>query len=51
MNSPKEYRLLENKYLERLLEELNEHGSDGWSIALYIQEYGVTKVILERETN
>ena len=45
----KEYKFLSDKYVEHLVEELNAHGGEGWSIAMYNQEYGVTKIILERE--
>lgn len=45
----KEYKLVSAKYLEHMIEDLNNHGNEGWSISAYLQEYGVTKVILERE--
>lgn len=45
----KEYKLLIGKFVEHLVDELNAHGDEGWSIAMYNQEFGVTKVVLERE--
>lgn len=45
----KEYKILSEKYIEDLLEDLNAHGDEGWSVSLSTTEYGVTKVILERE--
>lgn len=45
----KEYKILSDKYLEHLMQVLNEHGDEGWSVVLYLQEFGVTKVLLERE--
>lgn len=47
----KEYRVLSEKYIEHLMKELNAHGDEGWSVVLYVQEFGVTKVLLEREIN
>lgn len=47
----KEYKLLSEKYIERLLDDLNAHGGEGWSISMYNQEFGMTKVVLEREIN
>lgn len=45
----KEYKLVSAKYLEHMVDDLNRHGDEGWSISAYLQEFGVTKVILERE--
>lgn len=45
----KEYKLLIEKYIEHLVEDLNNHGQEGWSLILAIPESGVTKVVLERE--
>ncbi len=45
----KEYKLISAKYLEHLVDELNQHGEEGWSISAYVQEFAQTKVVLERE--
>lgn len=44
----REYKLITEKFIEKLVEDLNTYGADGWSIAMYNQEFGVTKVVLER---
>lgn len=45
----KEYKVISEKYIEHLMSDLNQHGDEGWSVVLYVQEFGVTKVLLERE--
>lgn len=45
----KEYKVISQKHPEWLVDELNAHSSDGWDIAAYFQEFGVTKFVLERE--
>lgn len=49
MATRKQYKVVTEKYIEHLMEELNNHGGEGWSVVLYLQEFGVTKVLLERE--
>lgn len=46
---PKEYKVVSNKYLEHTAEELNKEEHEGWSVSAYTQEYGVTKILLERD--
>ena len=45
----KEFKVISEKTIELLEDDLNSHGSEGWTIVLSIQEYGYTKVLLERE--
>lgn len=45
----KEHKLLEDRTVNHLVDKLNEAGADGWSICMYVQEFGVTKIVLERE--
>lgn len=49
MTSRKEYKILEERTIGQLVEDLNAHGDEGWAVIMSIQEYGVTKVVLERE--
>lgn len=46
----KDYKLLEAKWVNHLIDELKTHGSDGWSVVAYFQEHAVTKILLEKET-
>lgn len=45
----KEYKILEARTVNLLEEELNLHGDEGWEVAMYVQEFGFTKVILVRD--
>lgn len=44
----KEYKILIEKVVEKLADDLNAHGDEGWSVVLSVQEFGVTKILLER---
>lgn len=46
----KKYKVVSGKYLEHLVDELNKDEHDGWSVEAYTQEFGVTKVLLSKET-
>lgn len=45
----KEYKILADRTAECLMEDLNKHGNEGWEVAMYVQEFGFTKVILVRD--
>lgn len=45
----KEYKVICEKYLENLAEYLNQHSDEGWEVAAYVQEFAVTKILLERD--
>lgn len=47
----KEYKVISDRFVEHLVEQLNQHGTEGWTIAAYVQEFALTKIILERDTN
>lgn len=44
----KEYKMLEDRTLKELMDDLNNHADEGWTVILSVQEYGYTKVLLER---
>lgn len=48
MSSKKEYKILNEKTIEALCKDLNDHGDEGWSVVLSVQEFGYTKILLER---
>lgn len=45
----KEYKVICEKYLEDLAKFLNASSEEGWSVVAYVQEFAVTKILLERE--
>jgi hypothetical protein len=45
----KEYKVISERYLEDLVKFLNQDHEEGWEVAAYVQEFGVTKILLERE--
>lgn len=45
----KEYKVISGKYLEHIVDELNKEEHKGWNVSAYTQEFGVTKVLLEKE--
>lgn len=47
----KEYKVIHEKYLEDLATYLNQHSSENWSVVAYVQEFALTKILLERDTN
>jgi len=47
--SIKEYKVISDRYVEHLVEELNKMAVEGWSITAYLQEFGLTKFVLEKE--
>jgi len=46
---PFEYKVISDRYVEHLVEELNKHAEDGWEVTAYLQEFGLTKFVLQRE--
>lgn len=46
----KEYKVVSDRYIEHLVDTLNEHGNEGWTVVTTIQEQGTVKVILERDS-
>lgn len=44
----KEYKTISERTIEQLAADLNAHGDEGWSVVLSIQEFGCTKILMER---
>lgn len=44
-----EHKVISGRYIEQLVEALNQHGLDGYHVVGTIQEQGLVKLLLERE--
>jgi len=45
----KEYKVISDRYVEHLVDELNKHAEEGWIVTAYLQEFGLTKFVVEKE--
>jgi hypothetical protein len=47
----KEYKVISDLWIEKLLPDLNKASKEGWTVTYMLQEHAVTKIILEKELN